>query len=313
MRLKLLLCASAAAFASPLLFAGVAAAQANQAQTVSACGTPNNTPVVGSTYPMTQDTNAKLCTSAVLSGNVTASNPSVGATGSSVPGNATAVGFSNSGGNLTIPSSTNPLPVTTIAGSVANTTLQTQTDTVMVGGVNLKEVNAVTTLTGAGASGTGAQRETVSQDTTTIAGSAPGTAGTASANVVTVQGVASMTPVQISASLGTASGWTPKLLNALSTTVVSIKSSAGQLGMLQCYNPNSTQAYIQIFNIASGSVSLGSSTPLQSIPIGPTNTGGFTLSLVGLQFSTAISVAATTTATGSSAPSTAIDCNAAYN
>ena len=157
MRLKLLLCASAAAFASPLLFAGVAAAQANQAQTVSACGTPNNTPVVGSTYPMTQDTNAKLCTSAVLSGNVTASNPSVGATGSSVPGNATAVGFSNSGGNLTIPSSTNPLPVTTIAGSFANSTLQTQTDTVMVGSVNLEGVDAVTTLTGAGASGTGAR------------------------------------------------------------------------------------------------------------------------------------------------------------
>lgn len=250
MRLKLLLCASAAAFASPLLFAGVAAAQANQAQTVSACGTPNNTPVVGSTYPMTQDTNAKLCTSAVLSGNVTASNPSVGATGSSVPGNATAVGFSNSGGNLTIPSSTNPLPVTTIAGSVANTTLQTQTDTVMVGGVNLKEVNAVTTLTGAGASGTGAQRETVSQDTTTIAGSAPGTAGTASANVVTVQGVASMTPIQVTntpqgqENYPNRANWvgnTTTIANTTATTVIP-SPGAGNSIFVTDYNCSNTGA-----------------------------------------------------------------------
>lgn len=60
---------------------------------------------------------------------------------------------------------------------------------------NVKQVNGVTTLAGAGAVGTGAQRVAVGQDTTTIAGSAPGTAGSASANVVTVQGVASMTPL----------------------------------------------------------------------------------------------------------------------
>ena len=64
--------------------------------------------------------------------------------------------------------------------------------------VNNAQVNGVTMLTGAGATGTGAQRVTAAQDTTTIAGSAPGTAGSASANVVTVQGVASMTPVQVS-------------------------------------------------------------------------------------------------------------------
>jgi len=33
------------------------------ANTVSACGTPNNTPVVGNNYPVTQDTTGKLCTS----------------------------------------------------------------------------------------------------------------------------------------------------------------------------------------------------------------------------------------------------------
>jgi hypothetical protein len=63
---------------------------------------------------------------------------------------------------------------------------------------NLKQVNGTTVLVNTGAVGTGAQRVAVGTDTATIAGSAPGTAGTASANVVTVQGVASMTPVQVS-------------------------------------------------------------------------------------------------------------------
>jgi hypothetical protein len=64
-------------------------------------------------------------------------------------------------------------------------------------GTNIAQVNAVTVLTGAGAVGTGSARIALGQDTTTIAGSAPGTAGTASANVVTVQGVASMTPLLV--------------------------------------------------------------------------------------------------------------------
>lgn len=63
--------------------------------------------------------------------------------------------------------------------------------------VNVAQVNGVTVLTGAGATGTGAQRVTASQDTTTIAGSAPGTAGTASPNVVTIQGIASMTKLLV--------------------------------------------------------------------------------------------------------------------
>jgi hypothetical protein len=62
---------------------------------------------------------------------------------------------------------------------------------------NTKQVNGVTTLAGAGAVGTGAQRVAVGQDTTTIAGSAPGTAGSASTNVVTVQGITSMTKLLV--------------------------------------------------------------------------------------------------------------------
>lgn len=48
-------------------------------------------------------------------------------------------------------------------------TLQTQTDTVMVGGVNVKEINAVPPLMGNGATGTGALRVTPSDDITSAA------------------------------------------------------------------------------------------------------------------------------------------------
>ncbi len=63
--------------------------------------------------------------------------------------------------------------------------------------VNTAQVNGVTTLTGTGAVGTGAQRVAVGTDTATIAGSAPGTAGSASTNVLTIQGIASMTKLLV--------------------------------------------------------------------------------------------------------------------
>lgn len=92
-------------------------------------------------------------------------------------------------------------PPVLFAGTAnAGATGNVQVAKVTSGGVlstDLSTVNAVTTLTGTGAVGTGAQRIAVGTDTATIAGSAPGTAGAASANVVTVQGVASMTKLLV--------------------------------------------------------------------------------------------------------------------
>lgn len=70
------------------------------------------------------------------------------------------------------------VPVTDNAGSLTvdnggtfavQATLQTAADTTMVGGVNIKEINAVTPLMGNGATGTGSQRVTVANDNTGIA------------------------------------------------------------------------------------------------------------------------------------------------
>lgn len=144
-----------------------------------------------------------------------------------------------------------------------------------------------------------------------IAGvSAPGVPATVA---VTFQGNANGIPAPVSETLGITNGWTPFLANALSTTVRAVKPSAGQVGMLQCYNPSSTRIYVQMFNGTPASVTLGTTTPVLSVPIGPAASGGWTLPNPGVSFSIAISIAATTTAIGSVAPGTAPDCNLAFN
>ena len=109
---------------------------------------------------------------------------------------------------------------------------------------------------------------------------------------------------------GTTGGWTPFLDNAQSTTVTTVKGSAGELGAYHCLNPNSAAAYVQIFDTA-GTVTLGSTTPVLSLGL-PASDGGNLEWTMGVHFANGIKVAATTTATGSTAPGTAVDCNFAF-
>jgi hypothetical protein len=102
---------------------------------------------------------------------------------------------------------------------------------------------------------------------------------------------------------------TPVLENALSTTVQTVVGSAAKLMSYYCYNPNATVAYVQIFDI-SGAVTLGTSVPKWSIAIPATSAAN--ISGLNLAFANAIKVAATTTATGLTAPGTALDCNFGY-
>lgn len=124
----------------------------------------------------------------------------VTATTSSYPVNAGQSIAFNVGSNTYIAgitaSSTAALSITTGTGlpAIANGSGSSAGTT----SVNVAQISGNTTLTGAGATGTGSQRETVAQDTTTIAGSAPGTAGSASSNVVTVQGISGGTNLPVS-------------------------------------------------------------------------------------------------------------------
>jgi hypothetical protein len=129
-----------------------------------------------------------------------------------------------SAGTITVTGHTVPVaydPKTINANIVANTATNQS--------VNVAQVNGVTVLTGTGAVGTGTQRVAVGTDTATIAGSAPGTAGTASTNVVTVQGIASMTkllvtpdsvalPANQSVNVSQFNGVTPLMNNGVSGT-----------------------------------------------------------------------------------------------
>lgn len=84
--------------------------------------------------------------------------------------------------------------------------------------VNTAQVNGVTTLTGTGAVGTGSQRVAVGTDAATIAGSAPGTSGTPSTNVLSVQGTTTMTPILQAPTSQYPNGAVPITASATGTT-----------------------------------------------------------------------------------------------
>jgi hypothetical protein len=115
--------------------------------------------------------------------------------------------------------------------------------------------------------------------------------------------------------LGSASGgMSTKTLAALSNTAIAVKASAGQVYSAQCTNSDATHfAFIQIFNVAAASVTMGTTAPAKFVGIPPASNAGFTFSLVGNQYATAISAGAATTATGGTAPTTAIDCTVDFN
>ena len=113
--------------------------------------------------------------------------------------------------------------------------------------------------------------------------------------------------------LATAGGWTTKYIHALTNLAQTVKAGAGQLGFVQCDNVTNSFAYVQIFNVAAGSVVLGSTVPSQTLPIPANLSNGFVIAPVGLQYNTAISVAATTTDNGAAAPATALNCTFGFN
>lgn len=76
-----------------------------------------------------------------------------------------------------------------------------------------------------------------------------------------------------------------------------VKTSAGQLYWIHAMNMVATARYLKFYNATAANVTVGSTTPVLTIPIPANSTtgAGFTVSIPqGLEFSTAISVACTT-------------------
>lgn len=115
----------------------------------------------------------------------------------------------------------------------------------------------------------------------------------------------------------TSNGWSTFMASsgdgstALTNTAQAVKASAGTLGGWYIYNPNATATYVIIYNTAQGSVTVGTTNPQMVLCIPPTSAANVEFGN-GINFTTAISVAATTTGGGNSAPSTALESNFYY-
>ena len=94
--------------------------------------------------------------------------------------------------------------------------------------------------------------------------------------------------------------------NDLDETAVAVKASAGTLYAIHVINLTAAPLYLQLFNVAQGSVTVGTTTPTVQFVI-PGNAdsdgAGFTFAVPqGIAFGTAITAAATTNSEGSGAP-----------
>lgn len=98
---------------------------------------------------------------------------------------------------------------------------------------------------------------------------------------------------------------------ALTSTAQAIKASAGKLKGYYIYNPNAAAAYVNIYNTAQGSVTVGTTNPLFQLTIPPASAANLWMES-GVNFSTAMSWSATSTAGGNGAPTTALDAVAWY-
>jgi hypothetical protein len=98
---------------------------------------------------------------------------------------------------------------------------------------------------------------------------------------------------------------TPYFVNAISakTQVVGV---AARLYGLHLDNPNTSKVYVQFFDALSANVTLGSTTPTFVIVLPASSTLDDPTLTIPINFSTGLTFAVTTTATGSTAPSTGI-------
>lgn len=156
-------------------------------------------------------------------------------------------------------------------------------------GVNQTQIGGAAISIGNGVSGTGVQRVTIASDST---GQIALAAGSNTIGAVTL----------LPTSTG---GWSVNSQTALTNTKVAVKASAGTFGGYMVYNPNASVTYIQVFDVASASVTLGTTAPTYVIPIPAAAAANVEFTL-GINHTTAITLAATTAATGSSAPASSL-------
>jgi len=107
----------------------------------------------------------------------------------------------------------------------------------------------------------------------------------------------------------TQAGWTPLWDPSITNTFETLKGTAGVLGQAYFWNTNTADCFIQFFNNAAPTVGTTTPTMVIKVPGGTSTNPGLAVIdnfVAGVMFTTAITYAATTTATGSTAPASAL-------
>ncbi|MDE2097724.1 MAG: hypothetical protein KGL39_10785 [Patescibacteria group bacterium] len=94
--------------------------------------------------------------------------------------------------------------------------------------------------------------------------------------------------------------------------VVSVKASAGTLYGLHVENNQGATAWVQVFDVASGSVTLGTTVPDYELKVAANSSGDLILPALGAPFGTAISIASTTAEKGNTGSSAGVQAFATY-
>lgn len=114
---------------------------------------------------------------------------------------------------------------------------------------------------------------------------------------------------------GTTGGWSTfnatagDGATACTNSAQTVKSTQGTFGGYEVYNPNSSAAFLVIYNATAPTVGTTTAAKVIGIPAGAL--ANYSLPN-GVQFSTAITIACVTTETGAGAPTTALDVNINY-
>lgn len=108
-----------------------------------------------------------------------------------------------------------------------------------------------------------------------------------------------------------ASTTSTKYTGSITNTAVAVDASAGTLWGYYFYNPNASVCYVQFWNTAQGSVTVGTTAPVLTLGIPATSAANVQLA-VGDAYSTAITIAATTARAGGTACGSNVDANVWY-
>lgn len=172
--------------------------------------------------------------------------------------------------------------------------------------VNVAQINGVTPLMGNGATGTGAIRVSIANDST---------------GVVQPGNTANTTPWLVTPTPGTTGGWSAfnataaDGATACTNSAQAVKASAGTFGGYYIDNPNTSDEWLHVYDVAAASVTVGTTNPKLTfrLPGASANSVAANVEItLGVNFGTAIAIACTSTAGGTGAPANALEAMVYY-